>query len=229
MTGAAAIGAILAETILLVLLGPLVTGIIQKLKARLQFRAGAPFAPASEFAFASPYVPRVAELAEYARASFEPGRPLLAAAIDLMRRVHAEFRYCTESTEVSTPLVESFRARAGVCQDFSHVMLGCLRSLGLAARYVSGYLVGGDRPDRGAPIGAHASHAWIAVHCPDCGWVDLDPTNGVLPQPTSHITVAIGRDYGDVAPLRGVIRGGGRHELEVAVRVTRLDEAPANT
>jgi transglutaminase-like putative cysteine protease len=184
----------------------------------LQYRSGTPFVPASEFVFASPYVPRDRELAQYARACFEPGRPLIEAAIDLMHRVHADFRYRPASTEVSTPLLQAFRARTGVCQDFSHVMIGCLRSIGLSARYVSGYLVSGGAPDRPRPVGAEASHAWVSVFCPVLGWVDLDATNDAIPE-RHHVTVAVGRDYGDVAPLRGVIRGGGEHELIVAVRV----------
>jgi transglutaminase-like putative cysteine protease len=185
----------------------------------LQYRAGAAFMPASEFVFASPYVPRDRELAGYALACFGPGRPLVEAAIDLMHRVHADFKYLPASTEVSTPLLQAFRARTGVCQDFSHVMIGCLRSIGLSARYVSGYLVSGGAKDRPRPVGAEASHAWVSVFCPELGWVDLDATNDTIPD-RHHVTVALGRDYGDVAPLRGVIRGGGEHELVVAVRVS---------
>jgi transglutaminase-like putative cysteine protease len=186
----------------------------------LQYRAGRPYSPASEFVFASPYVPRHGELARYALGSFTPARPLVQAAIELMHRVHADFSYCPESTEISTPVLQAFRERTGVCQDFSHVMIGCLRSIGLSARYVSGYLVTSAKPGRPRPIGADASHAWISIYCPALGWVDLDATNDVIPR-GRHVTVAIGRDYGDVAPLRGVVRGGGKHALEVAVRVTR--------
>jgi transglutaminase-like putative cysteine protease len=115
--------------------------------------------------------------------------------------------------------VQAFRARTGVCQDFSHVMIGCLRSIGLSARYVSGYLVTTGEPQRPRPVGADASHAWISVYCPVFGWVDLDATNDVMPE-QRHVTIAVGRDYGDVAPLRGVIRGGASHTLTVAVQVT---------
>ena len=184
----------------------------------LRYQAGRPYSPASEFVFASPYVPRDQELAQYALASFAPARPLALGAIELMHRVHADFRYCPDSTEVSTPVLQAFRERIGVCQDFSHVMIGCLRSIGLSVRYVSGYLVDSDAPERKRPIGAGASHAWVSVFCPVLGWIDLDATNDVMPQ--HHVTVAIGRDYGDVAPLRGVIRGGASHTLRVAVRVT---------
>jgi transglutaminase-like putative cysteine protease len=185
----------------------------------LRYQAGRPYSPASEFVFASPYVPRDQELAQYALASFAPRRPLAQAAIDLMHRVHADFRYSPDSTEISTPVLQAFRERIGVCQDFSHVMIGCLRSIGLSVRYVSGYLVDSDAPERKRPIGAGASHAWVSVFCPVLGWIDLDATNDVMPQ--HHVTVAVGRDYGDVAPLRGVIRGGASHTLSVAVRVTR--------
>jgi transglutaminase-like putative cysteine protease len=190
----------------------------------LKYQAGTPYLPASEFVFASTYVPRDPALARYALASFTPGRPLAAAAIDLMHRVHADFRYRPDSTEISTPLLQAFRERTGVCQDFSHVMIGCARSIGLSARYVSGYLAPVRAPDRPRPIGAEASHAWISVFCPVIGWLDLDATNDVIPG-RNHVTVAIGRDYGDVAPLRGVIRGGGEHELSVAVRVARSESA----
>jgi len=190
----------------------------------LHYRAKMPYVPASEFVFPSPFVPRHRELAEYARASFPAGRPLMQAAIELMHRVHADFRYRPASTEISTPLLEAFRARTGVCQDFTHVLIGCLRSVGLSARYVSGYLVSAGAPGRPRPIGADASHAWASVFCPRLGWVDLDATNDAIPR-QRHVTVAIGRDYSDVAPLRGVIRGGGEHELAVAVRVG-LSPAP---
>jgi transglutaminase-like putative cysteine protease len=191
----------------------------EAVRESMQYRASQPYLPASEFVFASPYVARDRSLAQYARASFAPGRPLLESAIELMHRIHADFRYSPASTEVSTPVMQAFDARTGVCQDFSHVMIGCLRSLGLPARYISGYLLTRTAPDRQRPIGADASHAWVSVHCPVNGWVDLDPTNDVIPR-QHHVTVAVGRDYGDVTPLRGVIRGGGEHRLSVAVRVT---------
>jgi transglutaminase-like putative cysteine protease len=191
----------------------------EQVRESLQYRAGSPYVPAAEFVFASSYVPRARELGHYARASFTPGQPLVQSAIDLMHRIHADFRYRPATTEISTPVLATFRARTGVCQDFSHVMIGCLRSIGLSARYVSGYLVTGT-PGRKRPIGADASHAWVSVFCPVLGWVDLDPTNDAIPR-QQHVTVAIGRDYGDVAQLRGVIRGGAEHKLSVAVQVTR--------
>jgi len=205
----------------------------ESVQTALQYEAGVPFAPAAEFCFASAFVPREARLREYALRSFEPGRPLIAAAIDLMHRIHRDFRYAAGSTDVATPVLKAFEARTGVCQDFTHVMIGCLRSLGLAARYVSGYLYTQARfahaPGDAAPqedagvVGADASHAWVAVYCPVLGWIELDPTNDAIPG-TGHVRLASGRDYGDVAPLRGVVRGGGEHLLRVGVRLTLAAE-----
>lgn len=186
----------------------------------LRFLAGARFEPAAEFAFPSPMVPLHRELRAYALASFAPGRPLAEAAIELMRRVHDDFRYEPQSTHVSTPLLQAFKQRRGVCQDFAHLMIGCLRSLGLAARYVSGYLLTEPPPGQPRLLGADASHAWVSVHAPGAqageNWLDLDPTNNCVPGP-EHVRLAIGRDYGDVTPLGGVIRGGGHHTLVVRV------------
>lgn len=178
------------------------------------------------YLFESPYVRVKHEFAAYARPSFTPERPLLEAVHDLMTRIYTEFKYDAEATTIATPVMEVLADKRGVCQDFAHVMLSCLRSVGLAARYVSGYLL--THPPAGQPrmVGADASHAWVSVYCPvddedslSGRWVDFDPTNDVLPD-TQHITLAWGRDFGDVSPLRGVILGGGEHELEVAVTVT---------
>jgi len=183
---------------------------------------------ANNFLFESPYVRVKREFAAYASPSFPPNRPLLEAVKALMSRIHAEFEFDPEATTVSTPVIKVLENKRGVCQDFAHLMLACLRSLGLAARYVSGYLL--TRPPPGQPrlIGADASHAWVSVYCPDGKgggrWVDFDPTNDVLPD-TQHITLAWGRDFGDVSPLRGVILGGDAHELDVAVTVTPWDNA----
>lgn len=185
-----------------------------------QYRAGCTFIPASEFLFPSPFVPRLAALRSYAAHSLSPGRPLLAAAAELMHRIHADFTYDGEATEIHTPLAQVVKERRGVCQDFAHLMIGALRAFDLPARYVSGYLL--TQPPAGQPrlLGADASHAWVSVWCPPVGWVDFDPTNAVLPgDEQNHVTLAYGRDYGDVMPLRGVIRGGGEHELTVAVSV----------
>ncbi|PRH47062.1 transglutaminase family protein [Burkholderia multivorans] len=195
---------------------------------RLQFRAGQPYDAASEFVFASPHVPCDPALAAYAAASFTPGRPLVQAAWDLMRRIHADFAYTPNSTDITTTALDALRLRKGVCQDFAHVMIGALRSLGLAARYVSGYLLTQPPPGQPRLIGADASHAWAAVYDPawpeDGGWLQLDPTNDRAPG-DDYVMLSIGRDYADVAPLRGVIRGGGAgQELKVAVTVEPLED-----
>ena len=172
---------------------------------------------AVQFVFDSPYVAASPELLAYAESSFTPRRPLLEAVRDLTERIHAEFTYDPGATAVNTPLGDVMRHRRGVCQDFAHLQIGCLRALGLAVRYVSGYLVtqsSGPNP----LIGAEASHAWLSVYCPGHGWVDVDPTNNMWPS-DRHITVAIGRDYGDVSPIKGVFLGGGNHTMEVAVDV----------
>jgi len=214
----------------------------EAVRDRLAYRAGEPQDAAAVYRFPSPYVPLHAELADYARPSFSPGRPLQEAATELMRRIHADFSYASASTDVSTPVLQAFEQRRGVCQDFAHVMLGCLRALGLAARYVSGYLLT-ERP--GSPahahpawVGADASHAWVAVYLPadaqqrtgpgaDGLWLELDPTNDCSAG-IEHIRVAQGRDYGDVTPLRGVIRGGSSHTLLVRVTTRLLHDLPAD-
>ncbi len=173
---------------------------------------------AYEFAFPSPYVAFDDDIDGYARESFSPGRPILAAAMDLTGRIFREFRYRGGVSDVSTPVNEVFAMRQGVCQDFAHLQIACLRSVGLAARYVSGYLL--TRPPEGKEklVGSDASHAWVAVFAGDLGWVDFDPTNGVIPS-VEHITFAWGRDYGDVSPINGIIVGGGAHQVDVAVDV----------
>lgn len=168
---------------------------------------------ANEFCWESPFVPWLAPLHDYAKSILLPGRPILAAAEDLMRRIHKDFTYQPEATSIETPLVHVFLSKQGVCQDFAHIMIGALRSVGLAARYVSGYL----RGDAGLE-GAQASHAWVSVFVPNIGWLDFDPTNNVIPS-TNHITLAWGRDYGDVTPVKGITIGGGKHTLAVDVRV----------
>ncbi len=154
----------------------------------------------------------------YARESFPPGRPVLAGGIDLMRRIKADFAYAPRTTDISTSPLEAFGSRRGVCQDFAHIQLACLRSLGLPARYISGYLL--TRPPEGKEklTGADASHAWVSVWLPEYGWVDLDPTNDMIPG-EEHITLAWGRDYGDVSPVGGVMFGGGEHQMTVGVDV----------
>jgi transglutaminase-like putative cysteine protease len=186
------------------------------------FHPQGPCDEAAEFRYRSPYVEPAAELADFARPSFTPGRPLLRAAIDLMHRIHDEFRFDTAATSITTPVTRVLAERSGVCQDFAHLQIACLRSLGLAARYVSGYLLTDPPPGQPRLVGADASHAWLSVWCPFHGWVDLDPTNAVLPD-WRHITTAWGRDYGDVSPLRGVVLGSAAHELSVGVSVVPVD------
>ncbi len=180
---------------------------------------------AVRFLFESPHVRVKHELAQYAADCFAPGTPVLVGARDLMAKIFDEFEFDPEATTVSTPILEVLENKRGVCQDFAHLMIGCLRALGLAARYVSGYLL--TRPPPGKPrlIGADASHAWVSVYAPGTAddWVDFDPTNNLLPD-TEHITLALGRDFSDISPLRGIILGGGSAEPEVAVTVVPLDE-----
>ena len=194
----------------------------------LRYRADTPFVPEAEFTFPSPMVPLHREIRDYGRESFTPDRPMAEAAIDLMHRIHRDFAYETASTDVSTPLIEAFRGRHGVCQDFAHVLIGAMRAMGFAARYVSGYLMTTPPEGQARLIGADASHAWADVWCPINGWIGLDPTNDCMAGP-SHVVLAIGRDYGDVAPVRGVIRGAGAHTLSVAVTVDPLDEEAAES
>jgi transglutaminase-like putative cysteine protease len=202
----------------------------EALRDGLRYVARAPFDPAVEFVQPSPFVPRLEALREYGTASFPARRPLAEGAVDLMHRIHADFTYGTDSTEIDTPLAQAFAQRSGVCQDFAHVMTGAMRMLGLPARYVSGYLLTQPGDDAPALVGADASHAWVQVYCPGTpgvpanGWLDLDPTNDVIPA-AGHVRVAVGRDFGDVTPLRGVIRGGGRHVLTVGVRTREVEPA----
>ena len=176
---------------------------------------------AAQFTFDSLYVPRNAELADYAAPSFAPHRPLLDAVMDLTGRIHKDFRYDAKATTLATPLTDVLKQRRGVCQDFAHLALGCLRSLGLAARYVSGYLQTRVPAGRERLVGADASHAWFAVFCPTVGWVDFDPTNNLIPS-EQHLTIAWGRDYDDISPVKGVILGGGSHTMSIAVDVAAV-------
>jgi len=183
---------------------------------------------ALEFLFDAASVPASADLRTYARASFPPGRPLLDAVLDLTRRIHEDFTFDREATTVATPLADVFKSRRGVCQDFARLEIACLRSLGLPARYVSGYLETMPPPGRPRLLGADASHAWLAVYCPGAGWIYVDPTNNVMPS-QRHVTVAWGRDYHDVIPIHGVILGGGTHALRVNVDVVRVAESTPAT
>lgn len=181
---------------------------------------------AAEFLFESPHIRFSAELARYAAKSFAPGRPLLDAALDLNRRIHADFEFDNRATSIATPLSDVLEMRRGVCQDFAHMMIACLRALGLSARYVSGYILTTPPPGHARLVGADASHAWVSVYCPVSGWVDFDPTNNLIVD-LEHITLAWGRDFSDVAPMRGVILGGGEQELEVRVTVLPVGEGMA--
>jgi len=175
-----------------------------------------------QFCFDSPMVRTSPELAAYALESFTEDVPLLVAAGNLSQRIFTDFKYDPVATTVATPLEEVWTRRRGVCQDFAHVAIACLRSLGVPARYVSGYLR--TRPPEGQPrrIGVDASHAWFAAYCPRIGWVDFDPTNNLLPG-EEHITVACGRDFTDVSPLSGIISGGGFHDVTVSVDVEPVE------
>ncbi|MDA0657862.1 MAG: transglutaminase family protein [Planctomycetota bacterium] len=173
---------------------------------------------AMEYTFESHYVRQHPKLLQYAQASFPSGANILVAVKDLTKRIHADFTYEARSTTVNTPIMDVFERRIGVCQDFAHLQIAFLRSLGLAARYVSGYLRTDPPPGTPRLVGADASHAWIAVYCGELGWVDFDPTNNKIAG-TDHVTVAIGRDYSDVCPIQGVFVGGGQHSMSVSVDV----------
>jgi transglutaminase-like putative cysteine protease len=199
----------------------------ETVRERFRYAKGAHFDAASDFVFASPYVPRHDDFATYARPSFPAGAATFDAAMDLTHRIYRDFTYDAHSTEINTPAAEALAQRKGVCQDFAHIMIGCFRSLGLPARYVSGYLLTQPPPGRPRLIGADASHAWVSVYLPGAegpgDWVDFDPTNGRQPG-EDYVTLAIGRDYSDVSPMRGVLHGGARHTLNVGVTVRPLSE-----
>jgi len=207
----------------------------ERVREHFRYRVNAPYDPAAEFLFASPLVPRDEAFVAWARPAFTPGLPVLRAVRALMERIHGELQYETDSTEVNTPPLEALAQGKGVCQDFAHIMIGCLRSLGLPARYVSGYLLTQPPPGQPRLIGADASHAWAAVYVPGADgtdgiegeWFDFDPTNNRCGRGSpgeDYVTLAIGRDFSDVSPMRGVIQGGAQHTLDVAVTVAPPDE-----
>jgi transglutaminase-like putative cysteine protease len=173
-----------------------------------------------EFLYDSVKIAQSATFRDYALKSFTPERPLVSALLDLVNRMYREFRFDPKATNTTTPIEEAFAKKRGVCQDFAHIGIACLRSLGLPARYVSGYLETVPPPGKVRLAGADASHAWLAVWCPELGWIDADPTNNLLPG-DRHVTIGWGRDFGDVSPIRGVAVGGGDHELKVGVDVLR--------
>ena len=210
----------------------------EAVRERFRYRKDATFDPASEFVFPSPYVPRHGDFAAYARASFAPERPTFDVAMDLTERMYRDFAYDADSTEINTPAVEALAQRKGVCQDFAHIMIACFRVMGLPARYVSGYLLTQPPPGQPRLVGADASHAWVSVYLPGesdsdgdrpggaGGWAEFDPTNGRQPG-EDYVALAIGRDYSDVSPMRGVLHGGARHTLKVGVTVRPIEELQA--
>ncbi len=199
----------------------------EEVRERFRYVKDSGYDPASEFVFPSRYVPRHDDFAAYARPSFAAGRPAFDVAMDLTMRMYRDFVYDTQSTEINTPAIEALAQRKGVCQDFAHIMIACLRIMGLPARYVSGYLLTQPPPGRPRLVGADASHAWVSVYLPGAAgpgdWADFDPTNGRQPG-EDYVTLAIGRDYSDVSPMRGVLHGGARHTLDVGVTVRPLEE-----
>jgi transglutaminase-like putative cysteine protease len=191
--------------------------VVQRLRSDLQEDV----LEARQYTLNSPMVMRTRELQTYAERSLGEGRPIVEAVYDLMERIHRDFTYDPHFTTLATPLSEVLKHRRGVCQDFAHLAIGCLRTHGLASKYISGYIETLPPPGQEKLIGADASHAWFSVYVPDVGWLDFDPTNNQMPM-DQHITLAWGRDYSDVTPLKGVIFGGGKHELQVQVHVENL-------
>ncbi len=178
---------------------------------------------ARQYVMPSPLVPLSPELITYAAPSFPPGRPIVEATYDLMARIYHEFKFVSGVTTVATPIIEVLTKRRGVCQDFAHIMVGCLRTQGLAARYISGYIETLPPPGQEKLQGADASHAWCATYIPKLGWLDFDPTNLIIPT-DQHITIGWGRDFIDVSPLKGVFVGDGRQKLRVSVDMQRVKE-----
>lgn len=177
---------------------------------------------AYQYVFDSRHCAADPKYAGYAAPSFAPGRPVLDAALDLLHRMKDEFVYDPRATTMATPIAEVLVKRRGVCQDFAHLLIACFRSIGLAARYVSGYLSTLPPPGKARLVGVDATHAWVSLFCGELGWVDLDPTNDQIPG-DRHILLAWGRDYDDVSPLKGVILGGGSHTVKVSVDVSPVE------
>ena len=200
----------------------------ESVREHFRYRSGQPGDAQTCFVFGSHHAPLHEQFAAYARHCFAPGKPLQQVATDLMHQIHRDFTYASQSTDVHTPALQALQARRGVCQDFAHILIACLRSLGLAARYVSGYLLTQPPEGQARLIGADASHAWASVYLPELagsacgGWLDLDPTNdrcGFGTPGEDYVVVAWGRDFADVSPLRGVLQGGQSHTLKVGVNV----------
>ncbi len=186
--------------------------------AQLRANLGPETFEAVQYSCPSRYIKPTRDIHKFARPSFPDGRPFLEAVQDLTARIYREFKYQSGATDTATSVEQVLKIKRGVCQDFAHLEIACLRTLGLAARYVSGYLL--TYPPEGQPklVGADASHAWVSVWSPEWGWVDFDPTNNIIPK-EEHIAIAFGRDFQDVSPVSGVLLGGGEHEVEVAVDV----------
>ncbi len=197
----------------------------ESVRARLTEDRSPAWLDAYQYVFDSRSAYARTDFAEYAAVSFTPDRPILEAASDLTHRIFTEFTYDPRATTVTTPVGDVFKTKRGVCQDFAQFQIACLRSLGLAARYVSGYLSTTPAPGKARLIGADATHAWVAIFCGVAGWVDLDPTNDQIPG-DRHVLLAWGRDYDDVSPVKGVILGGGQHTVSVSVDVRPM-EVPA--
>jgi transglutaminase-like putative cysteine protease len=185
-------------------------------------------AGAIEYRFDSPYIRTSDSLRDLADEHFCPERPLGEGALALTKAIHRDFKYDPKATTIDTSLDDVLQRRRGVCQDFAHLMIGCLRSLGLACRYVSGYLRTDPQPGRPRLQGADASHAWVSVFCPSAGWLDFDPTNGCRPS-DRHITIGWGRDFHDLSPVKGIVLGGGQSTLKVAVDVLPVETGVAST
>jgi transglutaminase-like putative cysteine protease len=203
----------------------------EAVRAQFRYRGGQPGDVHAGMVFGSHHAPVHAAFARYAQSSFTPGRSLAQAAQALTARMHGDFHYATASTDINTPALEALQNKRGVCQDFAHILVACLRSLGLPARYVSGYLLTQPPPGQPRLVGSDASHAWASVFLPELashacqGWLDLDPTNdrcGLASPGLDYVRLAVGRDFADVSPLRGVLQGKGSHTLEVAVTVAAL-------
>jgi transglutaminase-like putative cysteine protease len=204
----------------------------ESVREHFRYRAGQAGDVHSRFVFGSHHAPVHEAFLAYAQSSFTPGRPLVQAAQELTARMHRDLRYETASTDINTPALDALAQQRGVCQDFAHILVACLRSLGLPARYVSGYLLTQPPPGQARLVGSDASHAWASVFLPELathacqGWLDLDPTNnrtGWASPGLDYVRLAVGRDFADVSPLRGVLQGGGAHTLEVAVTVAPMD------
>jgi transglutaminase-like putative cysteine protease len=204
----------------------------ESVREHFRYRGGLPADVNNGFVFGSHHAPVHEAFLSYAQSSFTPGRPLMQAALELTARMHRDFTYASQSTDINTPALEALENQRGVCQDFAHILLACLRSLGLPARYVSGYLLTQPPPGQPRLVGSDASHAWASVYLPELashacqGWLDLDPTNnrtGLASPGLDYVRLAVGRDFADVSPLRGVLQGGGEHTLDVAVTVAPLD------